>query len=228
MNTVFVSHVRTTLALHQLRERDAASASGPLLLLHGLGEHTPSDLGDFGGLLDIWSGPIWGVDFTGHGASSIPRGGGYTAETLMADTDQALAHLADQGAVTLLGRGIGSYVALLIAGARPELVNGVILTDGPGLAGGGPAPHSSSVIRAVVPEEADASTPDPYALLELARDIRPADYATAFARQAVEFSSTDQPVAVAAVARPPWLEAVAEVPGVVTETVEAALERFAR
>jgi hypothetical protein len=70
------------------------------------------------------------------------------------------------------------------------------------------------------------TAPDPYALLELARDIRPADYATAYARQAVEFSEIDRPISVAAVARPPWLAAVADLPGVVTERVGDALARF--
>ena len=64
-----------------------------------------------------WPGPVWALDFTGHGASTVPRGGGYTAEVLMADADAALAHL---GPATVLGRGLGAYVALLLAGARPR------------------------------------------------------------------------------------------------------------
>ncbi len=38
-------------------------------------------------------GPIFALDFTGHGASTVPSGGGYTAEMLMADVDAALAEL---------------------------------------------------------------------------------------------------------------------------------------
>ena len=52
----------------------------------------------------------------------------------MADADAALAHL---GPATVYGRGLGAYVALLIAGARPDLVRGAVLDDGPGLVGGG-------------------------------------------------------------------------------------------
>ena len=48
--------------------------------------------------------PVWALDFTGHGASSMPVGGGYFCELLMADVDAALAHL---GPTTLYGRGLG-------------------------------------------------------------------------------------------------------------------------
>ena len=57
----------------------------------------------------------------------------------MGDADIALAHL---GPSTLLGRGLGAYIALMIAGARPDLVRGAVLDDGSGLAGGGENPGS--------------------------------------------------------------------------------------
>ena len=44
--------------------------------------------------------------------------------------------------------------------------------------------------------------PDPWALIELARDVRPADYATSFARQATQLSGLSWPVAVCARWRP--------------------------
>lgn len=227
MNVVTLTHVRTRLALHPLRPARAQTPPvRPLLLLHGLGEHTAPAAPP---VTDGWPGPVWGLDFTGHGRSSLPKGGGYTAEALLADVDAALGHLVPEGAggpVTVLGRGLGGYVALLIAGARPELVGGAVITDGPGLAGGGPAPQSSSVVRTRPPGPA-AATPDPYALLELARDVRPGDYATAYARQAVEFGPVDNPVTVATRFRPPWLEAIVSEPGVVVEPVEVALARYA-
>lgn len=166
------------------------------------------------------------LDLTGHGDSSRSAGGGYTAEILMADVDAALAHL---GRSTVLGRGLGAYLALLIAGARPELVAGAVLCDGPGLAGGGPAPHSPAVLMPppVVGALDDPSSPDPYVLAELSRDVRPDDYATTYARQALQFSGLDTPISVAAVVRPPWLAAVAAEPGVVAESLGAALIRHA-
>lgn len=218
--TTLLTHVKVQLALHELR----AGEGRPLLLLHGLGERTPGAEPAFAA---AWPGPVFGLDLTGHGASSRAPGGGYTAEILMADVDAALAHL---GPVTVVGRGLGAYVGLLIAGARPELVVGAVLCDGPGLSGGGPAPHSPSVITrtaASVAAAAETGQPDPFALAELARDVRPEDYATTYARQALQFSGLDAPLAVAAVTRPPWLGAVAAEPGVTTEPLDEALTRYA-
>ena len=122
MTVQWLRHGRVQLALHELRQ-----APGPrLLLLHELGGATarvePSELAP-------WTGAIYGLDFTGHGQSSIPAGGGYTAEALVADADVALARL---GEATLLGSGLGAYVALLLAGSRPTTVRGAVLTDGRG------------------------------------------------------------------------------------------------
>lgn len=225
-HVTMLTHVKVHLALHELR----AGTGRPLLLLHGLGERTPSSAPEF---TSSWPGPVYGLDLTGHGRSSRAPGGGYTAEILMADVDAALAHL---GPSTIVGRGLGAYVALLIAGARPDLVVGAVLCDGPGLSGGGPAPHSPSVVvppalLTAPPADGDAfdpDQPDPFALMELARDVRPDDYATTYARQALQFSGRDAPLAVAAVVRIPWLAAVVAEPGVVTEPVEDALSRYAK
>jgi pimeloyl-ACP methyl ester carboxylesterase len=207
-------HGKSHLALHELR-----SAPGPsLLLLHGLGGRSPADVP---AEAEGWPGGIWALDFTGHGSSTLPIGGGYTAEVLLADADAAIRHL--EGA-TVLGRGLGAYVALLLAGARPLLVRGAVLADGVGLAGGGIRPGSPALLQ--VPE-AGTTTPDPFALAELSRDVRPPDYATAFAQIAVQFSGLTTPIAVSAVVRPEWLEAVCAQPGVVEEAVPAALARFA-
>ncbi len=220
MTTTLLTHVKVQLALHELRP----GTGRPLLLLHGLGEHTPAAAPTWA---DGWSGPVFGLDLTGHGASSRAPGGGYTAEILMADVDAALAHL---GPATVVGRGLGAYVALLIAGARPALVVGAVLCDGPGLSGGGPAPHSPSVITRsadAVAASQEQGQPDPFALAELSRDVRPEDYATTYARQALQFSGLEAPLAIAAVTRPPWLAAVAAEPGVVVEPVADALARYA-
>lgn len=215
---VRLRHAKMTLALHPLR---AARDPGirPLLLLHGRGERTrPRDAE----AADAWPGPLFGLDFTGHGASTVPRGGGYTAEVLMADADAALAHL---GSATLLGRGLGAYVALLLAGARPELVRGAILCDGPGLAGGGPRPTTPSIAWPAEPP--DGRAPDPFALVELARDVRPPDYATSFARQAAQLSGLERPLSVCSLERPDWLRAVLDEPGVADTTLGEALAHYA-
>jgi pimeloyl-ACP methyl ester carboxylesterase len=190
----FLQHNRIRLALHTLR----AGEGRALLWLHGLGEHAPATLP-----LEAaaWPGPVYALDFTGHGASSIPTGGGYTCELLMADVDIALAHL---GSATVVGRGVGGYIALLIAGGRPDSVRGAIVRDGPGLAGGGSA-ATSPIVPFV--DTSQPSPPDPYALVELATDVRPRDYASGFARQAAQFSGLSRPLAVCARERPGWLAA---------------------
>ena len=136
-------HNKIDLALHHLRDA-TDPASRPLLLLHGLGDHTPASVPDW---VDSWGGAITGLDFTGHGASSIPSGGGYTAELLLGDADAALESLVDgspDGRITVLGRGLGAYIALQLAGARSNQVHGAIMLDGPGLAGGPTGPTSQS------------------------------------------------------------------------------------
>lgn len=213
----WLQHGQVSLALHRLRQSpvghslddsldDSADAGGPrtLLMLHGLGERAPTIIPPW---CQAWTGPIAALDFTGHGQSTIPRSGGYSAEMLMADADHAIAEL---GPVTVIGRGLGAYIALLIAGGRPSLVRGAVLCDGPGLAGGAVVPTSPSFVQ--IPPR--ARPPDPYALFDLSRDLRPPDYATVFARLAIERAAIDVPITVCAVLRPPWLAAVANELGV--------------
>ena len=199
-------HNVVDLALHTLREGTGAGTDTPLLLLHGLGERTPAEPPPW---TATWRGPVVGLDFTGHGASTVPIGGGYSAEVLMGDADAALAQL---GPSAVAGRGLGAYIALLIAGARPSLVRGAALLDGPGLAGGGDGPVFSALLQ--IPG-GPHSAPDPWALAELSRDVRPADYASSFARLALAVPDRRHPLVVAARVRPPWLEAVVNEPGVV-------------
>jgi pimeloyl-ACP methyl ester carboxylesterase len=209
-------HGRVELALRRLRA--GSSPVRPLLLLHELGSRSPEKPPpEVGG----WPGEIWGLDFTGHGASTVPAGGGYTAEILMADADVALASL---GEVTVAGWGLGAYIGLLIAGARAASVKGAVLGDGRGLEGGGPQGGTMLTRPAF---DAGGAAPDPFALQELANDARPPKYAELFARQAVQLSGVADPIVVAAKDRPPWLAGLLHYPGVVESTVRAALHRFA-
>lgn len=213
MSTQVLTHGRIRLALHRLRD----GTGRPLLLLHGLGERTPPVAPDF---CAGWPGPVTGLDFTGHGSSTVPAGGGYSCEVLMADADAALAHL---GEATVVGRGLGAYVGLLLAGARPQLVRGTALLDGPGLAGGGERPGSP---RLSWTAPGAVAPPDPFALSELTADVRPADYAGSFARQAVQLSGLAEPITVCGIGRPPWVEAVLAEPGVAQAGIDDALAAY--
>lgn len=211
--TTYVTHNRIQLALHALRDTPGRA----LLLLHGLGERSVAAVPAWAA---DWPGPVCALDFTGHGDSTIPIGGGYTAEILLADADAALAHL---GEATVVGRGLGAYIALLLAGARAGQVHGAVLADGPGMSGGPSVPTSQPVVAL----EAVAGPPDPYALVELGRDLRPPDYAATFTRLALQGSALDEPIAVVARFRPAWLQAVVDEPGVADlPTIDAALARY--
>ncbi len=214
---VWLRHNRIDLALHRLTTGDDPNFR-PLLILHGLGERSPRRPPE---LVD-WPGPIFGLDFTGHGDSTVPQGGGYTSEVLTGDVDAALEHL---GTVTLLGKGLGAYVAVMITAARPDLVHGAVLADGPGLAGGGVQPGSPSL--AFPPPWSTGGAPDALALLELSRDVRPPDYAQNLVRLAAERSELDKVLMVAAVARPEWLGAIVGEPGVGIAPLPDALRHFA-
>jgi len=189
----FLQHNRIKLALHKLKDGKGL----PLLLLHGLSECSPNRLPlEYAG----WPGAVHSLDFSGHGLSDHPKGGGYTCEYLMADVDIALAQL---GPSTVAGSGLGAYIALLIAGARPRQVRGAILRDGPGLAGSGNASRSIPAM-----EQASFFTPDPFAIAELSVDMRPPDYAAGFALLAKKHSGLALPIFVCALEQPDWLIAV--------------------
>jgi pimeloyl-ACP methyl ester carboxylesterase len=210
----WLQHGRVKLALHRLDDGDRIGR--PLLLLHELGGQSPDEIP---GWAKTWAGPVYALDFTGHGRSNGSNGGGYTAEILIGDVDAALARI---GPSTVVGHGLGAYVALLIAGARPSHVVGAVLADGAGLAGGGVQPRDEIIVT-----EPSKGTPDPWALVELANDPRPTDYALRFTQRAVANSSAVPAIAVSATEATPWLDCVRAAEGVDVLSITEALERFA-
>jgi pimeloyl-ACP methyl ester carboxylesterase len=192
-------HGNLEIALYELR----VSAGERLLLLHELGASGV----EWGAEVEAWPGPVVALDFAGHGASGWRRGGAYTPELFAADADVALAAL---GPCRIAGAGLGAYVALLVAGARPELVPAALLLPGAGLDGGGPLPDPTRVRRLAATLEAMAigGAPCDPLVRTCANDVRPPVYATAFAAAArsLLLGADDGP-------RPPWWRAVAEVPG---------------
>ena len=185
-------HGRVSIELHTLR-----SAEGqPLLLLHELGAS-----------VEAWRrssiswphGPVYGLDFAGHGKSGRVRGGAYYPEYFLADADLALEQI-DQSCV-IAGAGLGAYVGLLLAGARADQISTALLLPGVGLEGGGSFPafdraDSADSADRVEPEGiegfeafiADASreydpATDPL-VARCERDLRPTDYVQSYAEAA--------------------------------------------
>lgn len=187
-----IHHARTAIALHELAPGDGLPL--PLLVLHALGGSSA----DWAERAAAWPGRVVGVDFSGHGASEPLRGGAYWPELLLGDADLALERL---GAAAVAGAGLGAYVAMLLAGSRPQAVPAALLLPGRGLAGGGPQPDfDRPLLTALTPAGHPPLPPgcDPMCCaLEL--DPRPPEYAARFAAAArrLLLLEDDAP-------RPPW------------------------
>ena len=232
MSTMKLQHGRLELALHCLRPKGpgGGTAAGPaVLLLHELGASAPKTLESVTppGLVQVSSGALWALDFTGHGESQWPGGGGYSPEVLMADVDHALAQI---GPAAVVGAGLGGFVAVLIAGARPETVRGAVVLPGEGLHGGGVEPQA---LGRTHPEAGQRLTgvaaSDPLALHELSRDIRPPGYVGVFARQAEHLSGLKHPISVtpeAVADAPMWLEELSKRERVCIAPLESALASY--
>jgi pimeloyl-ACP methyl ester carboxylesterase len=188
-----LQHGRVRLALHQLSQEEGPT----LLLLHALYESSRS----WGDLPQHWPGAVYGLDFSGHGESDRIRGGAYFAEILMGDADVALAHI---GPAAIAGAGIGAYVALLLAGARPDQVPAALLLPGAGLAGGGADPdYTAPFAVPIAAASADGGgETDPFLRL-LESDVRPPDYAGRFASAARRLFLVEDSTP------PPWWSEVA-------------------
>lgn len=150
-----------------------------------------------------WRGPVFALDFAGHGRSRWHKGGAYTPELLACNVDEALRAI---GPAALAGAGLGAWVALLVAGARPDVVSGALLLPGAGLEGGGSQPDWSGPPENVAESDGPRPGCDP-ALSFLERDVRPVEYAAPFARKArgvVLLEDGGQ--------RPPWWTTVRQCP----------------
>ncbi len=210
-----IRHGETMLALHAQRD----GAGPPLLLLHALGSsHTEWHP------VPEWAGPVWALDFAGHGAADWRAGGAYTPELCAADADAALAEIGSTTPVVVVGRGLGAYAALLLAGGRPREVAAAVLLPGEGLAGGGEVPRFDDIdsgwARLAARLRGALEVPpgvDPRARA-VAEDARPSDYAASFAAAATRVILVEDEGSP----RPPWwcalrgLEGVGSAPDLVS------------
>lgn len=185
-----LAHGRIEIELYQL----ARGEGRPLLLLHELYGSAAS----MGEGFSAWRGPLWALDFAGHGRSKWIRGGAYTPEILACDVDAALRHI---GPSAIAGAGVGAYVAQIVAAARKDSVPAALLLPGAGLAGGGAAPDFSRPARPLLDTAAEREGCDRMvSFLDI--DVRPPDYAASFARQVNRLVLLED-----GTARPPWWEA---------------------
>lgn len=177
-----LQHGRVSIELHTLKP----AKGRPLLLLHALGESAET----WPAAALRWShGPIYALDFAGHGTSGHVRGGAYYPEHFLADADLALAQIAES--CVLAGAGIGAYVALMLAGSRADQVSTALLLEGAGLEGGGSLPDLALAGEDIEGFEGFVKTAsidytastDPLVAL-CGRDLRPLDYVTSFAEAA--------------------------------------------
>lgn len=185
-----LKHGHITLELHELRGGEGL----PLLLLHAL-RGSSADW-----KAPPWAGPVYGLDFCGHGSSDWLTGGSYYPEMLAADADTALAHVGD---AALAGAGLGAYVALMLAGARPALVPAALLLAGAGLDGAGPHPEYDAPfpdVREIAQRKVEGC--DPFVDL-LEYFVRPTEYAVELAGAANRIVIVDN-----GEPRPPWWQAV--------------------
>ena len=154
-----------------------------LLILHGLGERAPAEVPSY---LDAWHGPIAALDFTGHGLSTIH----VAAATPPRCCWRMQRRPSARGREGDRPRSRAGRVRRVCSSPAPppDLVCGAILTDGAGILGGGNGP-GSPLTSAV--DGGALAPPDPFALVELAHDLRPPDYATSFVRLATQASPLD-------------------------------------
>jgi pimeloyl-ACP methyl ester carboxylesterase len=210
-----LKHGGVWLELHELARRDGPA----LLLLHAL--YGSRD--EWGETPGMWPGSVYALDFSGHGRSGWVIGGGYTTELFAGDADAALAHI---GRAALAGAGMGAYVALLLAGARPDLVPAALLLSGAGIEGAGAAPDFENPRHAYEGFEAVESYTGAYDPMVTAADriVRPLDYVEPFAHAAhrVLLVEDGQP-------RPPWWQAIRQSPSAeaVPSDLPLALARLA-
>jgi pimeloyl-ACP methyl ester carboxylesterase len=188
-------HGRMKIQLHELSP-GSSSERTPLLLLHALG----SSSAEWGDPWRLWEGPVHAVDFAGHGRSDSAVGSSYYPELFLIDADLALAAIGDRAC--LAGSGVGAYVAMLLAGSRPDRVPAALLLPGRGLACGGsqpdferPPPGIDTWEERIQRSARSYDEPtDPFVAV-CEQDIRPRDYASDFARAARQllFSEAVQP-----------------------------------
>jgi len=159
------------LRLHLLEWEAGATASPPVLLVHGFQEHAHAwDL--LAPLLAAAGHRVLALDWRGHGDSEwVGRGGYYHFADYVADLAGVVRTFG--GRVLLVGHSMGGNAALLYAGTEPERVAALVSIEGTGPPGATPdaAPERFVAWLADL-ERAAATTREPLALEDAARRLQ--------------------------------------------------------
>jgi pimeloyl-ACP methyl ester carboxylesterase len=111
----------------RLAGTDFGGAGPPVLLLHGLGGHT-GEWNETASWLTK-SHRVVALDARGHGESER-RPADVSLEARVSDVASAIRELR-LAPPTVIGQSLGAITALLVASERPELVEALVVVDGP-------------------------------------------------------------------------------------------------
>lgn len=100
-------------------------AHPPLLLLHGAAGSTRLETAPLFRQLES-SFHVFGLDLSGHGASSFPSEGALTMDRFVQDVEATLSAI-DEPSCSLFGFSMGASVALRVAAAHPDRIDRLAL-----------------------------------------------------------------------------------------------------
>ncbi|MEU2202078.1 alpha/beta hydrolase [Isoptericola sp. NPDC019482] len=138
---------------------DTGGDGPPVLLLHGLAGSSRELMATARGLAD--ASRVLLLDQRGHGASTR-RPADLSRQAFVDDVIAVVECLAPGRSVALVGQSMGAHTAFLVAEARPDLVDRLVMLEGH--AGAGEGPEAAAALGAYF-----ASWPVPFADEQRAR-----------------------------------------------------------
>ena len=113
----------------RLHVADLGGDGSPVMLLHGVTSHWAAWL-PFADALGT-ERRLLALDMRGHGDSQWAGDGCYATSDLAQDAIAVLDAIGDGSELDLVGASWGGLAALLVAGARPDLVRSLVMVDVP-------------------------------------------------------------------------------------------------
>lgn len=113
---------------------DSGGDAPPVLLLHGLAGSSRELLPTAQALAGSFR--VLLMDQRGHGLSSR-RPADLSRQAFVDDVIEVIQHVVPGGRCTLVGQSMGAHTAFLVAAARPDLVERLVMLEGHAAGGGG-------------------------------------------------------------------------------------------